>query len=224
MAEYNHFARIHPDVAPDHVDYHVGKYVFTTPPPGQPWLGWQNIDDEMAKHLRGIVQNAANPTNSPRVFQVVTKSEYEYLVREERKSGGKNLDPVSIAQMNDMSAEIANLKDLLLSKKEDTTKDEKIAALEASNQRTEALLQELLLRLPAPVQTLAKVEPTAEIEGTSKGEPDAKNGTLVNAPDAVAPPKPGQKQKPKPVAVEVINAPPLASSDKPEVKTDTKPQ
>lgn len=230
----DYFARIHPDLFGIITDRRTASLSFKASPPDQPWIGWQKVTPEQASHLRTQLLNAANPTASPKVFQVVNEEEYTDIVKEGRKGASKYLDPIATAQIANLQEELDKVKGMASANAE---KDAKISALEASQAQMAAQFTQLMAMIQAgqvslPVgQNVAPVVPAPVV--APKVDPVVESPAKVDvapviekpaAPTVTGTPRPGRK----PAKVDVVipsDAPANATAiEKPSDASDPLPQ
>lgn len=206
----DYYARLHPDLYGIATDYRTAGLSFVASPPDQPWIGWQKIPADRVQWLRSQLLNGANPTASPKVFQVVSEEEYTDIVKEGRKGASKYLDPIATAQIANLQEELDKVKGMAA---ENAAKDVKLAALEASQAQMTAqftalmaMIQSGQVALPAG-QNVAPVAPAPVV--APKVDPIVESPTKVDAAPAIAQPaaptvtgtpRPGRK----PTKVDVV--------------------
>lgn len=198
----DYYARLHPDLYGIATDYRTAGLSFAASPPDQPWIGWQKIPADRVQWLRSQLLNGANPTASPKIFQVVNEEEYTDIVKEGRKGASKYLDPIATAQIANLQEELDKVKGMASANAE---KDAKIAALEASQNQMASQFTQLMaliksgqVALPAG-QNVAPVAP-APIEAP-KVDPIVESPAKVDAaPTVTGTPRPGRK----PAKVDVV--------------------
>lgn len=214
----DYYARLHPDLYGIATDYRTAGLSFVASPPDQPWIGWQKIPADRVSHLRSQLLNGANPTASPKVFQVVNEEEYTDIVKEGRKGASKYLDPIATAQIANLQEELDKVKGMASANAE---KDAKIAALEASQNQMASQFTQLMaliksgqVALPAG-QNVAPVAP-APIEAP-KVDPIVESPAKVDAaPTVTGTPRPGRK----PAKVDVVIQSDATSIEKPAAASD----
>jgi len=173
----DYYARLHPDLYGIVQDRRTASLTFKASPPDQPWIGWQKVTSEQATHLRTQLLNAANPTASPKVFQVVNEEEYTDIVKEGRKGASKYLDPIATAQIANLQEELDKVKGMAV---DAIAKDAKIAALEAAHSQMASQFSQLMALIQSgqvAIPTGQNVSPVAEVRwlGITKASPSLRS-------------------------------------------------
>lgn len=232
----DYYARVHPDLFGIVTDRRSASLSFKASPPDQPWIGWQKVTPEQASHLRQQLLNNANPTASPKVFQVVNEEEYTDIVKEGRKGASKYLDPIATAQIANLQEELDKVKGMAA---ENAAKDAKLSALEASQAQMTAQFTALMAMIqsgqialpagqnaasvvPAPV-VAPKVDPLPESPAKVDAVPTVEKSA---APTITGTPRPGRKPSKVDVVIPSDTPAPIANAtaiEKPSDATDSLP-